>query len=121
MENRFRFRAWDKKLRKYINLDGLRISDYADYPDQFIVEQCTGLKDENGKLIYEGDVVEYRDDIALVGFLPFIASFGFTCQNQCFTDYAGDIGRWGEETVLCEIIGNIHENRELVKKELLDD
>lgn len=114
MKDRFRFRAWDKQLKKYINLDGLRISDYADYPDQFIVEQCIGLKDMNGKLIYEGDIVEYRDDIALVNFFSFIVSFGFTCQYHSFTDYAGDIRRWDEETVRCEIIGNIHENKDLV-------
>lgn len=126
-----RFRAWDVLAEKMIDeilmisfvrkeiigkfRDGstsvpLKFEDKRNGED-VILMQSTGLKDKNGKEIFEGDVLGTKDGL-LNGVI----------------EYRSDLGMWTNSLIrynnferLCnvatsrEIIGNVYENRELLE------
>ena len=82
------------------------------------VGQYTGLTDKNGKMIFEGDVVEAYDDIYVNGFAEVKGKVFYN--DGAFDIDVEDIGyipvySYGEENI--EVIGNIHDNPDLLKGE----
>jgi len=87
-------------------------------------DQFTGLKDRHGKEIYEGDIVRYTQGGHRKGEPKIVAKIGFENGTFCFDDlglpFMSSVkthGVTGEKMI--EVIGNIHENPELL--EVKDD
>lgn len=130
-----KFRAWLKEDKKMENVKTMDFTDKTirclkknEFINAYLLRrvsfddvelmQYTGLRDKNGKEIYEGDIIKYKfpydkriKHISPVKFLETEASFGIK-------------DRYGNEIPLYtisannyfEVIGNIYENKNLLEE-----
>ena len=121
MNDRFKFRAWDKINDKWLsNKNCIEIgtgylTDFYDveqaFKRRYVLMQCTGLKDKNGKLIYEGDIVED----ALMN--RFTINFDEKYLSFLLTNIKTKESMVFYPNIKLEVIGNIYENPELLEVE----
>lgn len=115
---RFKFRAWNKEEKK-MYLDAQDTYDYMTgqptipaesfacllaNKDEWVVEQCVGIKDRSGKWIYESDYVKVNDVIYRV--------FWNKTKISLVNILNGDIIDISE-TITMEIVGNEHEKNNI--------
>ncbi|WP_420329163.1 YopX family protein [Lactiplantibacillus plantarum] len=114
MATMIKFRAWYMPFGKYGAMQEMvfrrasHILALAEMePEKYIPEQFTGLTDVNGKDIYEGDILENRKYRSIVKF----------ASGKFLADVVGTISRFDliGETHGSKVIGNVHENPELLE------
>ncbi|MFK5278056.1 YopX family protein [Lacticaseibacillus paracasei] len=126
MKREIKFRAWNKKDKVMVDVAAINfgpsgfwslIEDADDaelqLADSYELMQYTGLKDKNGRKIYEGDIVD-------VGIEDQDGNPLFTL--VCYEKYAAGYvinseanGIWQRLTEDCEVIGNIFEDKQLLE------
>ena len=122
-----RYRAWNKVTKEMYEVDDIMSIDfgeskisvktlffertnYYDFND-IVLMQSTGLLDNNGKEIFEGDIIESRDGF-LTGVIEFRVGLGM---------FVSELVEYNNFERLCniansrEIIGNVHANPELLE------
>ena len=116
----------DQVFKKDSNYDDYEDFEYNDVTDNVEVMQYTGLKDKDGKEIYEGDIVKIhkhnfdygfkKDEIGQIKFID--GAFGFYREESkneyYFNDLATESGY--RELEYYEVIGNIYDNPELLEE-----
>jgi uncharacterized phage protein (TIGR01671 family) len=117
MQDRFLFRIWDKESQKYHN--GMEVFDYMRgllNEDKYVMEQATGLKDKNGKLIYEGDILKCVHS-EIMKYKVYWARCGYRMKVYGTDNKLVDVSVIFLDTSTLEVIGNIHENADLLGEE----
>lgn len=121
------FRVWDIPKDEFaigndaaMSLNGLYVwlpdpstGDFnLTFPGDYVIEQYTGLKDVNGNKIFEGDIVHCENDYQGTDYTGKVMFF-----NGGFCVWTGGFRNYVWDDMIPEIIGNIHENPELLEAE----
>jgi hypothetical protein len=112
MIREIKFRAWTGHEMDHFDL----YRNFCDYADpSWPVMQYTGLKDRNGREVYEGDIIDFTecDPLPDGSWLRTVVRWN---DKDCQFDY-GPVSFWiGHVSNDGEVIGNIHEHPELLKR-----
>ena len=124
-----KFRIYDEQNKTFIYWDavnGFPLDRVRSFSLEYIrenTEQFTGLRDKNGKEIYEGDILAGTLGTAGRG-ASTRREKPFNFQMMWYRDgwnlsavdrYCSSTYRWYPNADDCTVIGNIHENPELLK------
>lgn len=121
-----KFRAKYRKQWHYVTLKELcefiGVSEYAasDTPAEYFSEgkyktQYTGLKDENGKEIYEGDIIKFKETRIFSEVVKevYFDNGEVLCKSKTSKH---PLSWYGRTDRVAEVIGNIYENPELLEE-----
>ena len=126
-----KFRAWLKEDKKMENVKTMDFTDKTirclkknEFINAYLLRrvsfddvelmQYTGLNDKNGKEIYEGDILFFRDENT---------KYVVVWQDAAFIIKSIEIRKYSEEMcwlddteICCQIVGNIYENKNLLEE-----
>lgn len=131
MEDIFKFRKWNKETKTMSQVEVLDLRPGQTYTDDPIIMQYTGLKDVNGKDIYEGDILclptHYRiiasnvdhwvDEFLEVKYSSLLGGFIVLPSEKYLSRYLFDgFDKNGFYHKYPKIIGNIFQNSNLIRR-----
>ena len=108
-----KFRVWDRKgkymktTKQAVNTILQKVLLESPDKDDYILMQYTGLKDKNGKEIYEGDIVRFKSGNKYEG-------IGVIIYNPPRFEISARFFLGGQAEVI-EVIGNVYEHKHLLE------
>ena len=133
--NNLKFRAWDKTHEVYYDVSGINIRNnkiviFMGYSqqreclveidfDEVVVEQYTCLRDVNGTEIYVGDLIEVPNDYdtyrMMAGCIREVYFKDGSYRLKPLDNFHNQRGHLIDDCNDLKVIGNIHENGDLLK------
>lgn len=119
MQDRFQFRVWKGKENRMVYdvtyLNPLLLDPNIDPENKHnSIMQCTGMKDDNDKLIYEGDVVKVRHVTPIGSIREEVGVVEWKYYQFWIMYNKGLSSTLYHEDNTYEILGNIYENPDLI-------
>lgn len=134
MQDRFRFKVYYRPYNKVYNVICLNCERQKEIIIEYngstalvewencIILQSTGLRDRDGKLIYEDDIIEFTDNVTINGSKTHIAKVEHNKEFNAYMYHAECMGWYTvnpnqNKKFKVKVIGNIYENLELLEVE----
>lgn len=101
---------WDEFDGKPRNVKSIA---HQEWLDDLVLMQFTGIKDKNGKEIYEGDIITHSAD-GMIGVITWSEGlYRYVIENLAQTEIIADLCDYDADP---EILGNIYQNQELLNE-----
>lgn len=131
MQNRFRFKVYYKPHNKVYNVICLNCERQKEIIIEYngstalvewencVILQSTGLRDRDGKLIYEDDIIEFTDNVTINGSKTHVAKVEHNKEFNAYMYHAECMGWYTinpsqNKRFKVKVIGNVYANPELL-------
>lgn len=131
MQNRFRFKVYYKPHNKVYNVICLNCDRQKEIIIEYngstalvewencVILQSTGLRDRDGKLIYEDDIIEFTDNVTVNGSKTHVAKVEHNEEFNAYMYHAECVGWYTinpsqNKRFKVKVVGNVYANPELL-------